>query len=342
MHTNTITARRSAPLSEIASSVLGCLFLIATLAATTTPANAATWPEGTFEFVVPSGPGSGMDTATRSIKRLLDAAQLITNTSIVLNKPGAGGTIAYQYLNQNAGSGRHFALASPSLVTNKLMGIGNIDMRDVTPVSTLFSENIVFMVRADSKISDGKALIAQLRKDPGSVSFGIATALGGANHIAAASVFKAAGIDVTAAHNVIYKAGSAALIGLLSGEVDVVPVATLVSLPQVAAGKVRILAISSQERLGGALANVPTWSELGVNAVYTSWRIIVAPRGAPDSDVRAAAAAFEKMTAMPEWKAQVEKNYWISRYLGPDATRQFLDEQWNMHSALLKQLRLSK
>lgn len=342
MHKDTTTARRSAPLREIASSVLGCLFLLTTLAATTTPASAAAWPEGTVEFIVPSGPGSGMDTATRTMKQLFDAAKLIETTSIVLNKPGAGGTIAYQYLNQNAGSGRHFALASPSLVTNKLMGIGNIDMRDITPVATLFSENIVFMVRADSTISDGKALVARLRKDPGSVSFGIATALGGANHIAASSVLKAAGIDVTAAHNVIYKAGSAALIGLLSGEVDVVPVATLVSLPQVAAGKVRILAISSPERLGGALASVPTWKELGINAVYTSWRMIVAPRGAPEGDVRAAAAAFEKMTALPEWKARVEKNYWISRFLGPDETRKFLDEQWNMHSALLTQLRLTK
>jgi putative tricarboxylic transport membrane protein len=294
------------------------------------------------EFVVPSGPGSGMDTASRTMKQLFDAAKLISSPSVVINKPGAGGTIAYQYLNQNQGSGRHLALASPSLVTNKLMGIGDIDMRDVTPVCTVFSENIVFMVRSDSSIQDGKALIARLKKNPSSASFGIATALGGANHIAAASVLKAAGIDVKSALYVVYKSGSAALVGLLSGEVDVVPVATLVSLPQLAAGKVRIIAISSPERLGGALASVPTWTELGVDSVYTSWRAIVAPRGANNSDVRAAAAAYEKMAASPQWKTEVEKNYWISRFLGPDATRKFFDDQWNMHSALLAQLNLSK
>src|SRR5690606_33248966 len=149
------------------------------------------------------------------------------------------GSIGYQYLNQHTGSARHLALASPGLITNQLMGIGKIAVGDVTPVSTVFSENIVFMVRADSNIRDGKALIARLRERPDAVSWGIATALGGANHIAAASVLKAAGIDVSKAHYVVYKAGSAALVGLLSGEVDIVPVATLVSLPQVAAGKVR-------------------------------------------------------------------------------------------------------
>lgn len=334
--------RGTITLQTIITRAMSGLLVIGAVAATTAPALAAEWPGGTVEFVVPSGPGSGMDTASRTMKQLFDAAKLISAPSVVLNKPGAGGTIAFQYLNQSAGSGRHLALASPNLVTNKLMGLGDIDQRDVTPVCSLFSENIVFMVRADSNIQDGKALITRLKKDPSSVSFGIATALGGANHIAAASVLKAAGIDVNAAHNVIYKAGSAALIGLLSGEVEVVPVATLVALPQAIAGKVRVIAVSSPVRLGGALANVPTWTELGVNAVYTSWRVIVAPRGAADSDVRAASAAFEKMAAMPEWKAHVEKNYWISRFLGPDDTRKFLNEQWSMHSALLTQLRLTK
>ncbi|MBX3663119.1 MAG: tripartite tricarboxylate transporter substrate binding protein [Burkholderiales bacterium] len=283
-----------------------------------------------------------MDTATRTMKQILDAAKLLSAPSVVINKPGAGGAIAYQYLNQNPGSGRHLALASPSLITNRLMAIGDTDPRDVTPVATLFSENIVFMVRTDSSITDGKALIARLKKDPGSVAWGIATALGGANHIAAASVMKAAGIDPGAAHNVIYKAGSAALVGLLGGEVEVVPVATLVSLPQLAAGKVRVIAISSPERLGGALANVPTWTELGVNAIYTSWRMIIAPRGTNSADARAAAATLEKMAATPQWKAEVGKNYWISRFLGPEATQKFLADQMTMHAALLGQLKLSK
>jgi len=317
--------------------------LLASAVCMVIPAGAAEWgSSGLVEFVVPSEPGSGMDVAARTMKQLFDSAKLVTSHSIVVNKAGAGGTIAYQYLNQRPGSGRHLALASPSLITNKIMGIGEIDHRDVTPVATVFSENIVFMVRADSTITDGKALIARLKKDPGSVSWGTATALGGANHIAAASLLKAAGVDVKSGLYVVYKSGAAALYSLLSGEVDVVPVATLVSLPQMLAGKVRVIAISSPERLPGPFATVPTWTDLGIDAVYTSWRMIVAPRGTSDSDVRAAAAAYEKMVAMPQWKTEAEKNFWISRFLGPDATRKFLDEQVKLHQALLSQLGLGK
>lgn len=302
----------------------------------------AEWPgSGVVEFVVPSGPASGLDTAGRTIKSLFDSAKLISTASVVINKSGAGGTLAYQYLNQRPGNGRYLAIASPSLITNKLMGIGDVDHRDMTAVCRLFSDNIVFMVRADSTIADGRALIARLRKSPASASFGIATALGGANHIAAAAMLKDAGIDVKAALYVGYKSGADALIALLSGDVDVVPVAAPVSLPQLAGGKVRVIAVSSPERLGGALAGVPTWSEQGIASVYTSWRVIVAPRGVSDDEVRAA-RAFATMAEMPQWKAEIEKNDWIGNYLGPEATRSFLNEQANSHRQLLVQLGLAK
>ena len=303
----------------------------------------ADWPaNGIVEIVVPSGPASGLDTAGRTIKNLFDTAKLISTSSVVINKAGAGGTIAYQYLNQKPGNSHYLAIASPSLITNKLMGIGDVDFQDMTAVCRLFSDNIVFMVRADSAIQDGKGLVARLRKNASSASFGIATALGGANHIAAAAMLKGAGIDVKAALYVGYKSGSDALIALLSGDVDVVPVAAPVALPQLAGGKVRVIAVSSPERLGGALAVVPTWKEQGIDSVYTSWRVIVAPRGVSDEEVRAVAGAFAKMAAMPQWKAELEKNYWIGNYLGPEATKAFLGEQLTEHRNLLTQLGLAK
>jgi putative tricarboxylic transport membrane protein len=283
-----------------------------------------------------------MDMAARTIKQLLEGANLISSRSVVINKPGAGGSIAYQYIDQSSGNGWRLALASPGLITNKIMGIGDVGLEDVTPICTMFSENIVFMVRADSSIQDGNSLISKLRNNPASISFGIATALGGANHIAAASLLKAAGIDPNSAFNVLYKAGSDALIGLLRGEVDVVPVAAPVALPQMTAGQIRVLAVSSPVRLGGAFATVPTWTELGVNTVYASWRAIVAPRGANEKDISAAAVAFKKIATMSEWQTEVEQNFWISKFLGADATKTFFDDQWTMHSQLLSQLGLAK
>ena len=299
------------------------------------------WPStGNIELVVPSGPASGLDTAMRTVKRISDAKRLFNVPTIVVNRPGAGGTLAYQYLNQRPGDGRLLALASPSLVTNRLMGTGELDHRDVTPVCTLFSENIVFMVRMDSNLLDGRALVGALRKRPDAVSFGVATALGGANHIAAASVLKAVGLDARAGLYVPYKSGGDALVALLGGEVGVVPVAAPVAVPQAQAGKVRVLATASGQRLGGDLAGVPTWRELGVDMAYTSWRAIVAPRSTSEADVRAAAAAFASLAASPEWRSELDRQLWIGEYGGPEYTRRFLQEEYDEHRALLAQLGL--
>ena len=61
-----------------------------------------------------------------------------------------------------------------------------------------------------------------------------------------------------------------------------------------------------------------------------------------DEEVRAVAGAFAKMAAMPQWKAELEKNYWIGNYLGPEATKAFLGEQLTEHRNLLTQLGLAK
>jgi putative tricarboxylic transport membrane protein len=297
---------------------------------------------GPIEFVVPSGPASGLDTAARTIKQLLEGSKLVQAPLIVLNRPGAGGNIAYQYLNQRPGSGRHLSIASPSLVTNRLMGMGDLDHRDLVAVCRLFSDNIVFMVRTDSPVRDGRALVARLRENPGGTSFGIATALGGANHIAAAAMIKDAGVDVRAPLYVGYKAGSEALIALLSGEVDVVPVSAPVALAPLAAKRVRVIAVSAPQRLGGALTDVPTWKEQGIDSVYAAWRIIIAPRGVAPETARAVSDAFAKLGALPQWRTEVERNYWIGNHLGPEATREFLDEQSNFHRALLTQLGLAR
>lgn len=294
------------------------------------------------ELIVPSGAGSGLDRAGRAIHHLLERRQLVGGGSIVVNKPGAGGSVAYAYMNQHPGKGTMVAVGSPGLVTNKLMGIGTIDFRDLTPIARLYSENIVFMVRHDSAIRDGRGLLARVRADPQSVKFGIATALGGANHIAAASALQAAGLDIQKALNVVYKSGADAMFALLGGHVDVVPVAAPVAAPQLQAGKVRVIAVSSPKRLGGPLADVPTWREQGVDAVYTSWRVMVGPKGMSGEDAAHWERVFAAMTSTPEWQAEAEKNLWLSDYLDTRATRRFLEDELRQHRALLAALGLEK
>lgn len=299
------------------------------------------WPaSGTLEIVVPSGPSGGLDIAARSMSRLLETERLIATPSIVVNKPGAGGVIAYQYLRLKRGDSRYVAISSPALLTNRLMGIGDVDYRDVTPIVGLFDENIVFMVRVDSPIKTARDLLDRLRRDPGSVPWGIATAYGGSNHIATASMLKSAGIDVRKGLYVIYKSGGDALVALVGGQVDIVPVAAPATLSALSSGKVRLIAVSSAERLDGALAHVPTWREQGIDSVYTPWRIMVGPPGLAEREVAAAAEAFTGMQASAEWGAQLRKYFWVRNVMPPDLARAFLHQQWEEHRNLLSDLGL--
>lgn len=307
-------------------------------------ARAADWKPvaATVEIVIPSGPGAGLDVAGRMIKSLFDQAQLVSANTIVVNKPGAGGTLAYQYLNQYTGNGHYIALSSPGIVTNRLMGIGKIDYRDLTAVSRLYSDNVVVIVRADSPVKDARDLMARLRQDPKSLSLGIATALGGANHIALSSALKAGGVDVRNTLNVVYKSGGNAVADLLGGHVDVVPVAAPAAASQLQSGRVRAIAVTSSLRLTGPLASIPTWKEQGIDAAYTAWRVVVGPQGMTAAQIGYWDGVVAKLVVMPEWKAALEKNYWINEYLNSRDTQSFLEQQLKVHQAILGELGLQK
>jgi putative tricarboxylic transport membrane protein len=304
----------------------------------------ATWPAGggTLELIVPSGPSGGLDIAARAMSRIIDTEKLIATPSIVVNKPGAGGVIAYQYLRLKRGDPRYYAIGSPAVMTNRLMGVGDVDHRDLTPICGLFVENIVFMVRADSPLQTGKDLLARLSRDPGSVPWGIATAYGGSNHIAVASMMKSARIDIRKGMYVVYKSGGDALIALLGGQVDIVPVAAPATLSALASGKVRLIAVSSERRLEGVLADVPTWREQGVDAVYMPWRVMFGPPDLAERDVTAAARVFVEMQGTAEWTAQLQKNHWVRDLRTTEATRRYMDTQWAEHRELLGELGLNK
>ena len=307
-------------------------------------ANGADWKPtaNAVEIVIPSGAGAGLDTAGRMIKSLFDQGQLLSAGSVVINKPGAGGTVAYQYLNQYAGNGNYISLSSPGIVTNRLMGIGKIDYRDLTPISRLYSDNVVVIVKADSPLKDARDLMARLRRDPQSLSLGIATALGGANHIALASALKAGGVDVKNTLNVVYKSGANAVSDLLGGHVDVVPVAAPAAVSQLQSGRVRAIAVTSPQRLSGSLAGIPTWREQGIEASYTAWRVVVGPQGMSTGQISYWEGVFAKLATMPEWKTALERNYWIDEYLNNRDTKAFLEQQLAAHQAILGDLGLQK
>src|SRR4051812_25684659 len=252
------------------------------LAASFVPAAAASaqqWkPTKTVELVVGSAPGGSPDVMARLIQNVFQKTGLVP-TSTVVNKPGAANTIGWAYLNQHAGDGHYIATYSPAVIGNKLMGTSQLDYTDFTPLNILAREYVVFAVKADSPITSLKELTARLKKDPQSTSLAFATARGNHNHIVLSMYLKSIGVDPKTAKAVVYPGGGPALTAVLGGHVDVYVASPRSMVPLEKEGRARILAISAPQRQPAIKADLPTFRELGHDAVFFTWRGFMGPKG---------------------------------------------------------------
>jgi putative tricarboxylic transport membrane protein len=305
-------------------------------------ASAADWkPEKSIEIVVNTPPGNGPDRTARVMQSILQDKKQIDVPVTIANKLGGGGAVAYSYLNTRPGDGHTLMIASKALLTNHIAGRGP-SYNEFTPIARLFTEYMIITVKFDSPIQGGKDLIERVKKNPAGVSFGIATSLGNPIHQSIAAPLRAEGVDIKSLKNVIFTAGSASLAAMMGGHVDVVPVTGVLAAQLAAAKQVRLLAASSPKRLPGVLAEVPTWRELGYDAVVAQWRGVVGPKGMSEAQITYWERTLKRMTEADEWKHDLDKNFWNADFIGAQAMRQFMDRDNAVLKVFLGELGLIK
>ena len=306
-------------------------------------AQTAAWkPDRNVELVVGVSPGGGMDKIARMAQQVLQVQRLLATSSTVVNKPGGGGTIALNYLNQHAGDPHYLGVFSIGLVTNQITGLTPLNHAEVTPIALLISEYIGFALNADSMLRGAAEVIQRLRKDPRSMSISFASSRGNANHLAIVLVMKAAGIDHKLLRTPVYNSAGEATIALLGGHVDMAASGVANFIPHFEAGKLRPLALSGPRRLGGALAAMPTWKEQGIDVVMANWYVIVAPKGLNVAQTAYWEDALQKMVKSEQWQKNLHEQYWDSTFLGAAATQRYLAGQHDEFRAALFELNLAK
>ena len=309
----------------------------------TTPAAAQNWqPEKNVEIVINTGPGSGQDVTGRFMQKLLQDLKLVPTSSTVVNKPGGGGAIAYGYMNQHQGDGHFVAIASKSLLTNHIMGRAPVTYTHLTPLAILFEEYISVAVKADSSIKDGRDLLERMKKDPTSVTFGVATSLGNPNHQGVAMALKRVGVDVRKAKVVVFQSGGTAVTSLLGGHVDVVPGSVGLMQKHMEAGTIRLIAIAAPKRLTGSFAQVPTWKEQGADAVVSNWRGLVGPGGMTAAQIAFWDRATRQFTQSEAWKKELAAKNWDDEYKASAETRKYMDEEYAELKGFLTEMELAK
>jgi putative tricarboxylic transport membrane protein len=320
----------------------GCLIAV-TLACVAAAAGAQGWsPQKNVELVVPNPPGGSNDKTARTIERVWSANKLLSGTLSIINRPGGGGSIAYTYVSQHAGDPHYLVVAGPALLTNNITGASKLHHSDLTPVASLFNDYTAFAVAADSPIKTGKDLVARLRKDPKSVTIGFSPLLGSHNHIAAGILMKAVGGNARDLKVVAYKGSADAIPNLMGGHIDLVTTAAGNVAQHVAAGRLRVVAITADKRLPGAMAEVPTWKEQGVNVTFGAWRAIFAPKGLTPQQAAYWEGALRKATEAPEWKDDLLKNLWADAFVAGAAFRKELDQDYAEMKGVLSDIGLAK
>jgi putative tricarboxylic transport membrane protein len=305
-------------------------------------AQGAEWkPERNVEIIVPAGAGGGQDRTARILQQILQSMQMAPSASVV-NRPGGAGTIAWTTLNRNPGDGHYLSLAAPALLTNHIIGNSTLHYTDVTPIAVMGSEYVAIAVRADSPLRTLKELMAQLKKDPASVSISVGSRRADTNHIAISSIGKAAGADIRKLKTIVLKSGSEAMTSLLGGHIDLIAAAHNNVVPHAQSGKLRLLAISSPQRLRGALADVPTLNEQGVDAVVVNWRTVIGPTGMTQAQIAYWDGAFSRVTRTDEWKRDLENTLMENTYMTSAQTRKYLGMQYENFKGILTELGLAK
>ena len=319
------------------------VLLSAVLVAASTSALAQAWsPQRNVEIVVGSAPGGSNDKTARQVERILTGNKLVNATLTVVNKPGGGGNIAFTYVNQRPADGHTLLIGTTALLSNHIVGLSKISYRDFTPIASLFNDYVVFAVNADSPIKTGKDLVERLKKDPKSVATGFATTLGSHNHVAAGLLVKAFGGNPRELKAVAFKGSADAITALLGGHIDLVTTAAGNAAGHVAAGRMRVVGVAAPKRFGGVLADVPTWKEQGVELVFGGWRAIMGPKGLAPAQVAYWEGALRKATQVPEWKTDLERNYWSDDFVTSRQFRKDLDNDYADMKAVLVELGLAK
>jgi putative tricarboxylic transport membrane protein len=304
---------------------------------------ADTWsPQKNVEIVAPSAPGGSNDNTARTLERALSAHKLVPATITIVNKPGGGGSIANTYVSQRSGDPHYLGIITSGLLSNHIIGASTLTPADFTPIASLLNDYVVFAVSSASSIRTGKDLADRLKKDPRSITLGFANAYGSSRHIAAGLLIKSLGGNPRELKPVVFKGSAEAITALLGGHIELVVIGAVNAVAHLSSGRMRVIAVASPQRLPGALAAVPTWKEQGVDLIYGSWRAIFGPKGLAPAQVAYWESTLRKVTQSPEWKADLEKNYWSDDFVTGAALKKDIEQEYAATKAVLVDLGLAK
>ncbi|KTG22809.1 tricarboxylic transporter [Idiomarina sp. WRN-38] len=309
--------------------------------AMTTSAQAQEWtPSKSIEFIAPANPGGGWDTLVRTMSRVIQQESLADESFAAINVPGGGGAVAWAQVARDSGNPHKLFATSPPMILVPLAGASRYDHTDFTPIARINTDYSIILVAADSEYQTLDDLFEALKANPG-LSVGGGSAPGSMDHISIAGLASAAGMEASAVNYIPFSGGGDAMTNLMGGHIEAVIGGAGEAVGQLGEGsQLRALGVSSEERLGGGLADVPTYQEQGYDYTFDIWRGVMGAPEMPEEAVEYYETLFAEMLETDAWREASDQLGWIDAYQDSETFGAFLDEQQAQFSSVLTDLGL--
>jgi putative tricarboxylic transport membrane protein len=299
-------------------------------------------PAGEVEIIAGTPPGGGTDRSARTLLKSIEANKLMAVPAKVVNIAGDGGRKAWVHIAGRTGDANLVGINSPNNVTDVLTGIVKAETIKNVPIAILYNEYMVFITRSDSTFTSGAELLKRLKADASKVTISLSTSLGNPNHIAVAKVIKHAGVPVTAPKIRVFDSARDVVADIVAGNADVGVITAASTVPELEAGQVRAIAMSSPERLKGAFSTCPTWKEQGVDCDVGAWRGAAGAVGITADQIKYWEGVLSKAVVTKEWNEEADRYFWSEMYLDGDKLKAYLKQEHADMTAILSALGLLK
>jgi len=301
------------------------------------PLGAQTYPNKPIRFILPFPAGGLTDVLGRIMSQKF--ADRTGQPWVPENRPGAGGNIGLELLAQAKPDGYTILLTAPVIaISPHLYKKLNYDpAKDFATISMVAQISNILCVRSSLPVKTLGELVAMAKANPGKLNYG-SGGVGSSLQIAAEMFKSLAKVNIL---HVPYKGVTQAMMGMIGGEVDMVVIGIPTSLQHINSGKVRPLAVLSEERIP-ELPNVPTAKEAGIDNFETStWYGLLTGAGTPRDVINRLNAEWLKIAAMPETREQMQKVGFEPLAGTPEQFAEFIKKETARYGKVIKEANLS-
>ena len=291
-----------------------------------------------LRVLVPNSPGSGYDTTGRAAVKAMEDAKLARNVE-VSNVTGASGTVGLQRVVNEKGKDDLIMQMGLGVVGAVYTAKSQATLSDTTPLARLIEEAEAIVVPANSPYQSISQLVDAWKADPGKLPVGGGSTAGGPDHLAPMLLAKAVGVAPTSVNFVSYDGGGELLAALLGSKVAFGATGVGEIKEQAKAGKIKVLAVTTANRVEGI--DAPTLKESGIDLVFSNWRGMVAPGGLTDDQKQKLITLLTKMHESSEWKKALTDHGWTDAFVAGADFDSFLKSENDRVAGVLRDLGLA-